>query len=212
MPLEALPVETLEEIVASVDAREDLINLSSISRALNPVIAERHLEYRDIRCRLNMDGFWEHVISNSGLAKSIRRLEIQPDAYDGVHEIWPFPIRVPKRFLPDEQPMLEINGRPSKHLDRDRRSETLLISALKNMHNLTYFKWKREPPLFDSLAGIGTEDIWTTLKTYTPLRDLDVVDDSLFSPVHCIRVDPVRFSYIRPIWDSAVQIRASDRL
>jgi hypothetical protein len=206
MSLEALPAETLERIVTCIDAREDLINLSSVSHALNPIISERHLEYRDIRCHLNMDVLWEHLIANSDLAGNIRKLDIQPDGY-GLEDnvLWPFPVRVPKRFLPEEQPVVETSSPPSdEHLDRDRRSETLLIFALKNMRNLTNFKWNRNPPLFDSLAGVGNEDIWTTLRSYTALLDLDVVDYSEFSPVHCAQADPVGFSYLRPIWDSAV--------
>jgi hypothetical protein len=204
MSLEALPVETLDEIVTSLDSRADLVNLCSVSRILNPIITERHLDYRDIRCRLDMDNVWEHLINNPSLAKNVRRLELQPDG--GMMDIWPSPIRVPKLLRPTEQPKLESYEMPSIYLDRDRRFETLLISTLKNMSNLSSFKWNRFPPLFDTRAGIGSEDIWTALRTYTALRELDVIDDSETNTVHSSHLDPAIYGYIRPIWDTAVRL------
>jgi hypothetical protein len=200
MSLEALPVETLDEIVTSLDSRADLVNLCSVSRTLNPIITERHLDYRDIRCRL--DKVWVHLINNPSLARNVRRLEIQPGG--GTMDIWPCPIRVPKLFRPTVRRKLESRQIPPFHLDRDRRFETLLISALKNLSNLSSFKWGRSPPLFDTRAGIGSEDIWTTLRAYTALRELDVVDDSETNTVHSSHLDPEIYGYIRPIWDTAV--------
>jgi hypothetical protein len=196
-----LPFETLEEIIGYLDKPADLFNLASASKLLASVIIPRHLQYRIISCRLDTHSVWKQLSDDRSLAQNVRKLEIQRDQWGYAYR-QPDRLRVPVDLEPTYVPVL---GRDFSEdgLEKERCLELELISALKNMSNLTHFKWDRAPPLIDARSGGETEDLWAALKGCSDLRELSVVDAGDHSMLEHWALDSDG-RFLKPIWDSNV--------
>jgi hypothetical protein len=200
-----LPRETLEEIVDWIDSRHDLYRLALTARVFNRIISPRHIQYRDIRCRLDTNTVWQQFGTDRSLARNVRSIEIQREEWAFEYQ-WPDALQIPESLRPPELPVL---GRDitQESLDKQRGFELQLIAAIKNMTNLASFAWNRAPPLVDSLSSEAEEDIWTALKRCSALKELEFVDFSEESPVHFTgwnEEEAKQRAYLRPIWDSTV--------
>jgi hypothetical protein len=169
-----LPVETLEEIVNLVDEPRDLFNLASACRILARIIIPRHLQYRVIRCRLNTSTVGKQLSMDKLLARNVRILELQQDPKDD-RPADPR-LRIPRGLefaeTYESHPLRRYDHAAS--LEREYDLELRLISSIKNMSNLTHFKWNRDPPLIGDRSPQG--DVWMALKGCRELRELDALD------------------------------------
>ncbi|KAF8905931.1 hypothetical protein CPB84DRAFT_533566 [Gymnopilus junonius] len=184
-------------LLSFVSSSSDLVAISQANKELLD-LTEPELLYRSIRCKLEDNAVWEHLISSPAHASRVRELTIEGE--NG---------RFPPKFTPydDESTNALSSFRNSdattepltnlfKHTrETTEHSEHLLIQALTSMVNLESFTWDRgQVPLIhegEEMSRLPTaaddrdavpdtyiyrEDIWTVLRDYTQLRRLKVVD------------------------------------
>jgi len=182
-----------------VSSTKDLLALCLTSKEFLE-LAFPELEYRSIHCKLDNDALWIQLASNPVQASRIRSLEIGSKN-----------ILVPKSLNANVPPLedgraldsaLKSNSDFDFYPDRMdgtrkavKQSEYLLVQAIKKMLNLESFLWDWEPPsIYIGAEDEGTvhkEDIWTSLRDYTSLKSLKVLDFP-----DCVKT--------RPILDSSV--------
>ena len=170
-----LPYETVDAIVFHVEGTRDLLSLALTCRTLADVVCPRHIQFRLIRCRVvAAHCLWNTLAKDRSLARNVRTLEI------GFGWTRHFPPRIPS------------NPRPRLEAVTSLKVERSLITAIKNMTELTSFKWleRSQVPAIDSGHG---DDIWTALKQLPALRHLNVKDlcdgpASRYKPIHDSKV------------------------
>ncbi|CAA7261821.1 unnamed protein product [Cyclocybe aegerita] len=170
MPV-ALPSDALEQIIAHVDEYSDVLSVALSSKELYEVAVPLHLQYRDIRSRLNNPALWTWLSRLDDLrAARIRSLTLLADdefgweMHESAHDLRE---RVPAEFEKSDRERL-----PELTSEACRQCEVGLVKALKRMTRLQRFRWYRVPrPVLE-----GPDDIWSTLAQLGTVREIDVLD------------------------------------
>ncbi|KAJ3501006.1 hypothetical protein NLJ89_g9537 [Agrocybe chaxingu] len=174
MPV-TLPSDALEQIVAYVDEYSDVLNVALSNKALYEAAVPLHLQYRDIRSRLNNPVLWTWLSRLDDLrAARIRSLTLLADDEFGweMHErTHDLSERMPSEFEKSGRERLpELT--PELTPEACRECEVVLVKALKRMSRLQRFRWYRVPrPVLE-----GPDDIWSTLAQLGTVREIDVLD------------------------------------
>ncbi|KDR66411.1 hypothetical protein GALMADRAFT_80837 [Galerina marginata CBS 339.88] len=185
-----LNADIYTHLLSFVSSPSDLLAVGLANKELL-TLAEPELIYRSIRCKLNNDAVWEHLISKPLQASRVRELVIQREA------------SIPRSNSLGQERIPEGNsvqlGEPSGQVVLDPRqskygrknaenSERLLLRALQKMVNLDSFTWDRWMPFInqgeevfhyseeEGIPPVYREDIWTALRDYTQVKILEVVD------------------------------------
>jgi hypothetical protein len=158
-----LPVETLEDIITWLDSPTDLLSLALVTRTFKNIIIPNHLHYRYIRCTTDdCPELWERLSSNKSHALNVRKLEIV--ACVGSDTMRPRPA---SKLVSHRRNLLLRMDKSSGLPGNWDTAETLLLSAFKNMRDLTSFYWNRLPPLLGSqyYPDVEGENFWTMLRS-----------------------------------------------
>ncbi|KAI0041176.1 hypothetical protein FA95DRAFT_1565634 [Auriscalpium vulgare] len=166
----AFPVEILEAIIDWMDDPDDLRLLACTSKAFYSLLVPRHTQARNLRLPLFARCAWSVLANDPRLARNIRSLDIV-----SLH-----PVDEKQTLFPDfDDDCLHCSVRLGPGyveiingdvLQQD--SETLLMAAIKNMANLTSFRWKSDLILTYLKPS---EDVWTQLASSCPnLTELSV--------------------------------------
>ncbi|KZT25470.1 hypothetical protein NEOLEDRAFT_344482 [Neolentinus lepideus HHB14362 ss-1] len=174
MRLDSLPLEMLNGITCAVDSRTDLLSFALACRSLYSAIAPSQLQYYDIRSPLCMPALWKRLAHPDDLhASMVRSLTILYNnrAFAGLDSLVGDAAgeeRLPQEYSGfGESP----TGKPAREIDLLREWEGDMILALKRMKNLRRFRWYRRTPVIQ-----GENDIWTTLRILSAVRDVQFVD------------------------------------
>ncbi|TFK47467.1 hypothetical protein OE88DRAFT_1666271 [Heliocybe sulcata] len=175
----ALPPELLENIVADVDRREDVLSLALSCRYLHSLVPPSLLQYRDIRCRLGKSALWDHLASDDLHAGLLRSLTIMPDRCgisidSGLRDNLPREERVPDEYR--EPTSDEATREPYRKpgMWATWQAEERLIHTLKRLPNLRRFRWFRTPA--DTVPNPGHSDVWETVNALGTVQELHVLD------------------------------------
>ncbi|KDR78443.1 hypothetical protein GALMADRAFT_64396 [Galerina marginata CBS 339.88] len=196
--------DVYSHLFSYVSSPADLLAVSLASKEISS-LAKPELVYRSIRCRLDNNAVWEHLIANPAHASRVRELEIQRENPSGYG-----PLDERERFAGKYSTFQEsedtIDRKPVTR-QQVEASERLLIQALYAMINLENFNWDRWVPVInvghevlgaendntkdaDTVPETYQEDIWTALRDYTQIRRLTVVDlgaqEAVFPNAHKI--------------------------
>jgi hypothetical protein len=188
MSVPNLNLDVYTHLLSFISSPGDLLAFSLANKQLR-AIAEPELIYRSIRCRLDNDAIWKHVIANPALASRVRVLEIQRENETRMGSS-DEKERVPKLY---HGAVGQGNGpmwSPPPSREQDEGSERLLIKAIRVMVNLESFMWdwcvpfinvgekvsEREHVGEDHDPETYQEDMWTTLRDHTQLRKIHVLD------------------------------------
>ncbi|KAK1224019.1 hypothetical protein PQX77_013080 [Marasmius sp. AFHP31] len=163
------PTEILDSIVFHVESRDDLRNLALSCHRMHSIVAPRHIEYRVIRSKVSSISLWNHLIVNRSLAKNVRRLEVM-DERSAECEIVPSGITVSDTDLESTDDEIGIGGIHSKQ-------EKFLVGALNRMTHLAQFVWN------SNHSPISVDRIWPALLNRPSLRDVEINDNLVFSPL-----------------------------
>ncbi|KDR76599.1 hypothetical protein GALMADRAFT_451976 [Galerina marginata CBS 339.88] len=173
-----LPYDLLEQVVAYVDDRHDVLSFALSNKDAYSLAVPQHLHYRDIRCKLRNPNLWQWLSgSENRRVAHIRSLTILPEYTEGhwlpSEHLYYLRQRLPAELSRYESPSLRP---PTKEKLRD--SERKLISALKRMSNLQRFRWYHSPrPLLN-----GGDNVWSTLKRLGSVKEVDAVDSCSYVP------------------------------
>jgi hypothetical protein len=218
--LNTLNNDVLSHIFSYVASPLDLLAVSLANNKLSE-LTDPELVYRSFRCRLGNDAVWEHLIENPAFASRVRELEIQRENFSGHGDLDERERAGRLEFVNADGTKVteeELIARQSPDPEKVEKSEKLLIQALKKMVNLESFKWDRWVPMINQgvavwergglpKEGAGLEvyeeDIWTTLRDYTQVKRIDVVDLGKQTSI-----------VLRPysIWNSKVRICFHSRM
>ncbi|KAJ8507012.1 hypothetical protein ONZ45_g10582 [Pleurotus djamor] len=178
--------DTIRYLIAFIRSREDLLALG-LTNSRNFGLVKPSLAHRVVRSFLGNDLLWKYFIAHPEHAAQVHELEILREN----------PGASPRHPEPVPTPVLSADTNTTS-LSRTQleESETLLINAVRLMLNLQTFIWDRWVPVVNVRRAdelIVGEDIWTTLRDHTQLKELDVVDLGEFSTI---------FDDIQPIFRS----------
>ena len=142
-PLEQQPIECLDAIAHEIDKTKDLLSLSLTCKALYSLVSYRHFRFRVISCRLEDPSpvqVWDLLARNKALARSVRVLQIRPDAgKGGSHHILPLDDM-------DPGPNMKKRKKGKRRLSGYECSAMIIldhfIPALKQMTRLMSFSWR----------------------------------------------------------------------
>ncbi|KAG7097942.1 hypothetical protein E1B28_005253 [Marasmius oreades] len=163
------PTEILDAIAFQVESREDLRNLALSCHRMHSIVAPRHIEYRIIRSKVSSISLWNHLIVNRSLAKNVRRLEVM-DERSSQREIIPNGITASDTDLESTDDEIGVRG---IHL----KQEKFLVGALNRMMYLIQFVWN------SNHSPISIDRVWPTLLNTPSLRDIEINDNLVFSPL-----------------------------
>ncbi|KAL6301808.1 hypothetical protein BKA93DRAFT_795987 [Sparassis latifolia] len=174
-PIHGQPFEVLEAIAGYIDNADDILAFALASKFIASVVSPRHTQLRHIRCNVETICLWKAFSRDLSLARNVRILEIG----DGR------PYRLPRFILPDHTDC------QCSHGVTQREAELELITALKNLTHLTFFKWRGHPNVVIAKKESDGEDVWTSLTHCRDLRELDVLENFMEYPPY-------------PIWGGAM--------
>ncbi|KAJ3881608.1 hypothetical protein F5051DRAFT_102968 [Lentinula edodes] len=191
-----LPVETLHEIVSSLDSPSDILSFGISSKALADIAIPHHLKFRVFRVRISRSAaIWRFFAQADLTAGEVRELDILPENISDVchgdygPDRWMAEPLVPPKELFEGGQAQHFKGRPS--FEQTRRDEMLLVDAVKRMKNLRRFGWYRSPPP----VIVEQDDLWHTLGTLGSLEELDVVDEPFSVLTHA----PAGYIAVKPL-------------
>ncbi|KZT25457.1 hypothetical protein NEOLEDRAFT_343389 [Neolentinus lepideus HHB14362 ss-1] len=170
--LVALPPETLEVIACNSDCRKDLLSLALSCRYLYSVVSHPHLQYYDIRCRLDLTALWTRLSHpEDGYAGLIHSLTILPNDFWHIDSILRDSLPLEERLPEEYQEYTPLEKVRSAAIDRVMEWEEQLNIALKRMKNLRQFRW-----LHSACVVEGEGDLWSTLNSLGTIHDLHILD------------------------------------
>lgn len=161
------PTEILDAISSHIEERRDLLSLGLSCKRLHGIVHPRHIQYRVIRCKVSSLSVWNHLIVHRGLAGNVRRLEILDEREPKESQITPAGIMTTETDIESTDDELGMHD----------KQERFLISALAKMDRLTVFKWSCNH------SPISIHTVWPILLRSGSLKELDVSDNLVFSPV-----------------------------
>ncbi|KAI0041178.1 hypothetical protein FA95DRAFT_1565637 [Auriscalpium vulgare] len=163
LSVHAFPVEIVEVIIDWMDDPDVLLSLALTSKAFYSLLVPRHTQARILRLPLYARCAWLALANDPRLARNIRSLEIV-----SLH-----PVDEKQSLFPNfDDDCLHCSARLSSgYVDIpsgnkfQQDSETLLMAAIKNMANLTSFRWKTN--LYSTHLK-PSEDVWSQLASSCP--------------------------------------------
>ncbi|KAJ8507932.1 hypothetical protein ONZ45_g9731 [Pleurotus djamor] len=181
--------DSIRYLIEFIPLRKDLLALG-LTHSRNLSLVKSGLAHRVIRSYLDNKALWNYFTLHPEHAAEVYELEIlreNPGAAPYHAE------RVPVPELFD----VETGAKESSRAELEA-SENLLIEAVRRMVNLKTFIWDRWVPLVnaqkvDEQDAIVGEDIWTTLRDYTQLKELTIVDLGTYK---------ILFDNVQPIFRS----------
>lgn len=156
------PNEILDMIVFHIDSRKDLLALGTTCQRLYSVVFPRHFDYRYLRVKPSSVNVWRHLIAHPLLACNVRELYIMDERSKGAELI---PARV------NEETDASAHG-----LEMHAKQQRLMVAALAKMTTLVSFSWACNNSL------ISFDDVSPTLFTCESLKEVEIMDNIMFSP------------------------------
>ncbi|KAI0066273.1 hypothetical protein BV25DRAFT_1821207 [Artomyces pyxidatus] len=166
-----LPPELLDLIASFVDSHRDLLAFACACRAFKRLLIPWHLDYRLVRCHIDRQCAWSHLVERPDLARNVRGVQV----YDFRSSMQPLPDRVPpavSRTVVDGEAVKTAMSTPDKLLG--------ITHALRSMDNLQDFRWSTgwsyvcpneiEKQLFAEF------ELWAAVSQKSTLRRLEVLD------------------------------------
>ncbi|KAJ4474939.1 hypothetical protein J3R30DRAFT_3505026 [Lentinula aciculospora] len=191
-----LPIETLHEVVSSLDSPSDVLSFGLSNKAVADIAIPRHLKFRVFRVRISRSAsLWRFFAQAYLTAGEVRELDILPEHISDVchgdygPDRWMAEPLVPPKELVGEGQAQQLSGRPS--FEQTREDELLLIDAVKRMKNLRRFGWYRSPPP----VIVERDDLWHALGSPGSLEELDVVDEPFSVLTHA----PAGYIAVKPL-------------
>ena len=74
--LDNLPFDIKDDIISFVDAPSDLLCLALASKEWTSLVIPNHIEYRELKVRVDHPEIWQHLATRADLAKNIRSVRI----------------------------------------------------------------------------------------------------------------------------------------
>ncbi|KZT25473.1 hypothetical protein NEOLEDRAFT_1133420 [Neolentinus lepideus HHB14362 ss-1] len=176
MTLVTLPPEILDILACNLDCRKDLLSLALSCRYLYSIVSHLHLQYHEIRCRLNMSALWTRLAHpEDGHAGLIRSLTILPNNLCDIDSVMEDSLPLKERLPEEYQEYTPLEDDQSAVIESVTEWEEQLNMALKRMKNLRQFRWFRDPPVVES-EDESEDDLWSTLNALGTIRDLSILD------------------------------------
>lgn len=169
------PTEILDKIMSYLDSRRDLLNVALCCKQLHDVVFPRHFEYRVIRCKVSSISVWNHLITNHGLARNVRKLEIidERSSTTLVPKAGGNSLVVPRGIVKRDTDLESTDDELVMH----RKQEKYLCRALREMTGLKEIKWSCNH------SPISIDHVWPALVERSRTLDtLDFADNLLFTP------------------------------
>lgn len=160
------PTEILDAIVSHVDSKLDLLSLGLSCHRMYDIVFPRHFDYRVIRCKVSSISVWNHLMIHRGLAKNVRRLEILDERFTETETL-------PSGILSSDSDLESTDD----ELEMHEKQERYLVSALSRMTALAFFTWSCNH------SPISIDDVWPTLLKCHSLREVEINDNLVFSPL-----------------------------
>lgn len=160
------PTEILDAIVSHVDSKRDLLSLGLSCHRMYDIVFPRHFDYRVIRCKVSSISVWNHLMIHRGLAKNVRRLEILDERFTETETL-------PSGILSSDSDLESTDD----ELEMHEKQERYLVSALSRMTALAFFTWSCNH------SPISIDDVWPTLLKCHSLREVEINDNLVFSPL-----------------------------
>lgn len=160
------PTEILDAIVSHVDSKRDLLSLGLSCHRMYDIVFPRHFDYRVIRCKVSSISVWNHLMIHRGLAKNVRRLEILDERFTETETL-------PSGILSSDSDLESTDD----ELEMHEKQERYLVSALSRMTALAFFTWSCNH------FPISIDDVWPTLLKCHSLREVEINDNLVFSPL-----------------------------
>jgi hypothetical protein len=117
-----LPPELAGNICSFLPSPRDLLALATCTRFRDIVISD-HLYFRHLRCDLKSLSFWSTLASMPSIASRFRSLEVVPETDPRRRQ----PMLPPSSFIPENPDVFS--------------GDDSMISALRHMSGLTFFRW-----------------------------------------------------------------------
>jgi hypothetical protein len=123
LTLNNLPFDIKDDIISSVDATSDLLCLALASKEWASMVIPNHIEYRELKVRVNHPKIWQHLATRADLAKNIRSVRITSSRERSSSTL--------TDFNEEAKANLESLGGPSPEM----------LTALSNFKSLQRFMW-----------------------------------------------------------------------
>jgi hypothetical protein len=149
-----------------VESKRDLLSFALSCRRMHAIVFPRHFDYRKIRCKVSSIRVWNHLIVHRSLARNVRWLEI-------LDERSAEPETVPSGILVSDTDLESTDDELGMHAKQER----YLVAALTKMNALASFSWSCNH------SPISIDNVWPTLLKCNSLRQVDIHDNLVFSPL-----------------------------
>lgn len=169
------PTEILDKIMSYLDSRQDLLNVALSCKHMHDVVFPRHFEYRVIRCKVSSLSVWNHLITNHGLARNVRKLEIidERSSATTIPRTGGGGFVVPRGIVKRDTDLESTDDELVMH----RKQEKYFCRALEEMTGLREIKWSCNH------SPISIDHVWPTLVMRSRTLDtFDISDNLLFTP------------------------------
>ena len=127
LTLDNLPFDIKDDIISSVDATSDLLRLALANKEWASMVIPNHIEYRELKVRIDHAEVWQHLAARADLAKNIRSVRIMRQITSNI-----------KRSSTTLTDFVE-EGNANLASPEDRSPE--MLRALSNFKSLQRFTW-----------------------------------------------------------------------
>ncbi|KAK7033908.1 hypothetical protein VNI00_012532 [Paramarasmius palmivorus] len=169
-----LPLEIIDQILAELDLRSDLISLALASRTCAHLVIPRHIEYRVIRTRYRFAEVWAHLARRSDLARNVRRVNICLKENHLAPDCCPSTLVPPKPASHKDALPLEVArlGNICRALRHMKGLEEFVLENPDDRASVVYLSTCREGDILHAL-GTSTRLTHLALSGHMDLRTSD---------------------------------------
>ena len=153
LTLDNLPFDIKDDIISSMDAPSDLLCLALASKEWASMVIPNHIEYRELKVRVDRPEIWQHLATRADLAKNIRSVRIMRQITSG-------------RGRPSST-LTNLNEETKANLESLEGPSPEMLKALSNFKSLQRFTW-----IGNSGSPVLPDSVYKILVRYQELQEV----------------------------------------
>jgi len=127
LTLDNLPFDIKDDIISSVDAPSDLLCLALTSKEWTSMVIPNHIEYGELKVRVDHPEIWQRLATRADLAKNIRSVRIMRKITSSRGRL--------------SSTLTDSNEEAKANLESLEDPSPEMLAALSNFKSLQRFTW-----------------------------------------------------------------------
>jgi hypothetical protein len=127
LTLDNLPFDIKDDIISSIEAPIDLLRLALASKEWTSLVIPNHIEYRELKVRVDHPEIWQYLATRADLAKNIRSVRIMK--------------QITSSSGRSSLTLTDLNEEAKANLESLEHPSPEMLTALSNFKSLQRFTW-----------------------------------------------------------------------